>query len=448
MNEVTAGTLCWIGISVWRAYHRYRLPPLSTFSCLFLLGAQFILVEQAIMGVPVRILAFALALIALTVDVVTCRGSLLISKAAQGYLWLWLSYMAAIFVSSVANGTITNDVTFLDYLGRYGFALVAFLGAYRLASQDGGGRLITGFLFFIAVANFLAALAQVGGYQHAYEIHDLLFPNTREKEIELQESGLITTFGYAPGLSSYSISTGYILACFGLAGVGYASAFARTIKIAILILTLFVVLLGGALILSRSTMISGVVCYLLCTYVLLSKSARVLFLATLVLVFAIFIGIGIGFSEFQDLIPGIARVATLEDTQRADMWRKGIVVAMEYPFFGGFTKALESGALDIGAHNFILNGFLYFGVLGFFPMLLVSAYPVYWGARLAFAGLANMVSVSPFSISAIGGLIAYLIKSMAHNESIVTSGIQFCVLAGVMFGGISIPSAKRAKIVR
>lgn len=395
------------------------------------------------MGIPVRILAFVLALIAVIFDVAACRGRLMISKPAQGYLWLWLSYMAAIFVSSVANGTITNYVTFLDYLGRYGFALVAFVCAYRLASQDGGGRLLTGFLFFIAVANFFAALAQVGGYQQAYELHDLLFPNTREKEIELQESGLITTFGYAPGLSSYSISTGYILACFGLAGVGYASVFGRTIKLTILILTLFVVFLGGALILSRSTMISGVVCYLVCMYVLLPKSSRVLFLAALILVFVLFVGIGTGFSEFQDLIPGISRVATLEDTQRADMWRKGIVVAMDYPVFGGFTKALESGALDIGAHNFILNGFLYFGALGFVPMIFVAVYPVFWGGRLAFAGLANRVAVSPFAISAVGGLIAYLIKSMAHNESIVTSGIQFCVLAGIVFGGVSISSARR-----
>lgn len=447
MNEMTAGVLLWIGVSVWLAYRRSRLPLLSTFSCLFLIGAQFILVEQAIFGVPARLLAFALAVLTLSVDVATNRGRLSLSRPAQGYFWLWLGYMAAIFVSSLANGTITGAEAFLDYFGRYGFALVAFLMAYRLASHDGGGRVLTGFLFFIALANFLAALAQVGGYQQAYDLHDLLFPNTREKEVDLQESGLITTFGYAPGLSSYSISTGYILACFGLAGIGYASAFSRTIKLIILSLTLLVVSLGGALILSRSTMISGVLCYLICLFILMPKNTRVLFLATVVAISAIILGVGIGFSEFQDLIPGISRVTTLEDTQRADMWRKGIVVAMDYPIFGGFTKALESGALDIGAHNFILNGFLYFGVFGFIPMLAVVAYPIYWGLMLIRMGMVKCFLVNPFAVAALGGAIAYLIKSMAHNESIVTSGIQYCVLVGAVFGGISLSSNSRQKNV-
>ena len=414
---------------------RYHLPLMTSVVSIFLLSAQYVLVEQRISGVPARLIATILSLTLLSVALLKRR---LVIRAPQNerlYVRFWLLFMGAGFFSLTANGSIESFEALLNFAGRYGFALLAFFLLVGLARRPSGAFMLIGWLFLIASANFFFALAQYLRVDAAFAIHDSLFPFSQEREQELKSLGQITSFGYLPGLSTYSINTGYILACFGLLGTGLALHFkSRLIKILTLLLVVAVTIVGSSLILSRSSIIFSSVVLLPLWFILLRRQARLIFsfilFGTLVawLLFS-----NIAFNAFIGTMPQASHLNTLADAHRPQLFLDGLAVFINHPIFGNFKQAIASGDINMGLHNFLINSLVIFGLVGTIPMLIfigVSLHVCYRAVVACYAYRSNYI----IAMSSFGAMLVYLLKSLVHNESVVTSGILYSILVAITLG--------------
>lgn len=415
----------------WIGARSAKLPLLPTMAAIALVNAQYLLVEQTIAGVAVRVVLVMLAAASLFVGQ---AAHIRIRSKELMVVILWCVYAGAIFVSGLVNSSISSVGDLVDFASRYGVAILAFLLVFRIAAMHGGSQVVAGWLFMIALANFVFAVAQLAGVDEAHDIHTALFPITAEQELLLQSEGLITTLGYTPGLSAFSIATGYVLACFGILGVGLAASrrtgYGRATLVA---LTTLIVIVGGMIILSRSTSIIGAIVLLGLLLVLQRPKYKVV--SALIVLVMLLLAAALGSSpEFlTELIPGSARLFVIEDSARVETLGLAMEVINQSPIFGGFREALETGAMTMGAHNFVVNALLYFGVVGFVPMAALVAYSLY-AATAALKSVSRIRREKAIVAAAYAGMLCYLGKSLLHNESIVTSGIQFSILLAIVLG--------------
>jgi hypothetical protein len=410
---------------------RSKVSLLLGITAVTLISAQLFLVEQSVFGIPVRIIAFVAGIAVLALVSARKGQSIWAHAPSRNYAGLWLLFCLGAFVASLLNGTFSNGDAVIDFVSRYGFALVTFAVIAIFARNAAGAHMVAWWLFIISLANLAAVIGQYFHVQAAFALHGAMFPLARQRELAMIQSGLVTTFGYLPGLSPYSISTGYVFACFGVTGIGLAflsrSLWQRTL---ILGLALAAIFFGGFGSVSRSTLVVGAIVTAMAFFLLFRGRQRIFLVTACAALSIIALTLDVGPSLFTGQA---SRLANLSDPARVAIMRSALEFVANHPLIGGSLEVRAHEGINIGSHNFILNGMVFYGLLGTVPMLIFVFYSVRLGLR-ALASSRNVQSQHALLVGMFAGMAAYLLKSLLHNESLATSGIMYAMLAGVVVG--------------
>lgn len=411
-----------------------RLPahkPIAFLCAVALIACQFPLIEQHVASVPLRVAAFCLGAI-----YIATQGFLgsdfLRSRSVGRVIFAWAIFCTLLLITQTANGTVQRPNDLYDFVSRFGYAIVSFI-VIGIASQR-DARLMATLMFAIALGNLIFAVLQASGVQWAWSVHDALFPLTDQREDELISQGLNRSFGYIPGLSAYSIVTGYVFTVFGLLAIAASGAPSRRLSQYLPTIAMFAIVIAGALLIySRSTLLIGVVVASTMAWHLSRGIERFLWLSLFalggLLAVTIFVQLTTGLT---DILPGVGRMLSLSDPQRVGLVENSARAFLTSPLVGIGPQAREEFGVAIGAHNAIINALLTSGIIGFAAMIYLTWVTLTQGWRIVRQTTAN---AKVLAASAFASLCAYLLKSLVHNESLVTSGIMYFMVLGLLLGG-------------
>lgn len=410
-----------------------QMPRALALITVLMITAQLLLVEQSLGPVPVRVLIFGVAVIYLIYDLLGPRSCLRTSDERFLFL-LWSLFAAGVFAAQWLNGAISGSEEIVDFVSRYGFSLVLFALVAGMARAPRGAFLIAGWLFSIAAANFAFVMAQLLMVPGAIEVHAQLFPQIKAREAALIAEGLITTFGYLPGLSSYSIVTGYVLTCFAVLGVALGEHRAPAFRLIMCAAAAVIAVVGGAMILSRSTILVGsLACFAALVWTTRSSVGRVTILWSSAIAGLVLVTLSVAIlGAAAENIPGFHRVQTLQDSARLRIYANAVHFFAEHPFIGGSPADRVAAGITVGAHNFILNAAANFGLIGTIPMIGLILATLVKGRQAVRSAVGT--PVHSLVICGYVCMFAYLLKGLFHNESVATSGILYAMLAGLTVG--------------
>lgn len=416
--------------------------PVVAFTSMFV--SQFLLVEQSIAGIPFRVLAAAGASAYIFAWIVNRDFHLKLPRPVLQVASCWVIYMWVIAICAIANGSLGSVREAGDFVSRYGFALLALIVAARVSQNRAGLRIALAVIAAVVLANLVAGVAQVAGVSAAFQVQKFIFPQTSATAEELISSGALTSFGYTPSLSAYSIAAGLVYSCLPWVLIPLMGTVRGSrSQVMWFAAAAAIVLVGGVISLSRSTLLVGVVGLLAGSWILRGDASRNLSRGPW-LVIGIILILSFAWAVWLTLVgsgdaPNASRILDLRDEQRQTLLTDSFAyLAGATPrvlFFGGAQAALESGAVHLAAHNVFANAFLYFGLFGGG----VASLMYLWLVALVLRELIASRSVPAAGSSRWLALCAmgYLLKSLFHNESVVSSGILLMFILGLMWGARS-----------
>jgi hypothetical protein len=397
-----------------------------------LANAQFFLIETSIAGIQFRIIMFFLGLIYILYRISTVKYKLRHVFGLNKLTLYWVMFSFTILFSKGLNGSYPLSVeTVTDFISRYGFALLC-LWVFALASVSSAVS-IARWLFLICLVNLTFAVLQLFGVGAAFDLQRSLYPVTVAYGDELIAQGLNSTFGYLPGLSPFSITTGYVFAVLAWLGVSFAAQPPKRFQtIGWTGLAVLICAVGGSIILSRSTVLAALFALV------------VLFLLPLVLrerrtnrpgTIAIVLLGGVGFVLVQKIaesyVKGGERLMQVGDEARYPIWEKSLSLILDHPFIGASDSVRYVVGLDIGAHNVLINALVQGGLITLTGLLTFLACAV----RVSVICVRRThPTFRDLSAALFCAQMMYLLKSMFHNESVFTSGILFMMIAGIIIG--------------
>lgn len=416
------------------ASRRWRCSLADLNVALMMISCQMILAEQTVLQVPLRIIAFSLAIV-LIAQKMRARVRILKAVEARKIVAAWLLYAACIWISQTANGELSTFDALVDFVSRYGYALFLFLVIGAAASNVGGALAIGVWIAVVGFANCLAALAQMAGIELAFDAQRQLFPVTRALEAQLISEGLITSFGYLPALSAFSIVAGYAITCFPIFAAGHVFNRGRMKWLLAVAAVLVVVSLSGTAILSRSTLICGA--FGVAAFIVLGLRTAKANAGFVMLLCLGSLSVGVLFDALfgalTSSVQGGSRLQTLADSQRGDLFQVALDFFLTHPVVGGSADERLAWGVGAGAHNVIMNGLVNFGLMGGVPMMMFLVAATSYALKAVAASRGTRAE--GVVIAACAASLAYTAKSFVHNESIATSGITFMMLIGLSVAG-------------
>lgn len=397
-----------------------------------LANAQLILIETSIAGLQIRFLMFLIGITYCISKATVPNNAFRNDFRIKTLTFVWIIFSATILISKVVNGSYSiNAETATDFVSRYGFALLC-LWAFAFASVTSAVS-IARWLFIICLVNLLFAVLQLLGIGAAFDLQRSLYPVTAAYGDDLIAKGLNSTFGYLPGLSPFSITTGYIFSVLAWLGISFSAQPPRRRKaMGWTAMAVFICTIGGSIILSRSTVLSGLfgllVLFLLPLILRERRANRPGGIATVLIG-----GGGLLFVQqiAESYVEGGDRLVRVGQETRYEIWEGSYSLILENPLFGASDSQRYLAGVDIGAHNVLINALVQGGLITLIGLLVF----------LAFSARISLISVrhSPpefrdFSFALFCAQMAYLFKSMFHNESVFTSGILFMMITGIVVG--------------
>ncbi|MCC6787593.1 MAG: O-antigen ligase family protein [Hyphomonadaceae bacterium] len=411
---------------------------LELFLAILLVAGQFLLVEQSVANFPIRVGIFVAASAYLAHAYLAGRPSILRSPDGAAIAWSWLLFSVVVLMCLAANGSLREIADYQDFVSRFGYSFVSFAVIGSAARRSPTTLFVC--LFSLALANFAFVVSQAAGIRWADVIQSQLFPATQVREELMISEGLNSSFGYLPGLSSYSIVTGYVFSVFGILGFGLATlARSPVTRLAGSMSAILIILVGGALIYSRSTLLVGAVIGGALLWRNHRSAVRIVYLALLAIVFATQLApLQQAATDASNWMPGISRIANFDDPRRAQLIETAFRLFGDHPVFGTNEYDREMAGVGIGAHNVFLNALVTTGIVG------LSAMSWFLWTSLR-SGVRAIARVRPeqrgLAVAAFAAMLAYLVKSLVHNESLITSGIMYMMVCGVLFGLGNAPHA-------
>lgn len=449
---VTLINLAFFFAAKWRWKNIGFLP----FFLMYQATAQHLLVEHDVGPVSLRVynVAILAGLMGLHLGKVTERLSKVPGLLAT--FWLWLAYLGWHLVSASMNGALDDPAAFaINFLSKHVMATLTFMAALALLRTKEEVKACTAWLATIALANAVFVILQGQGVDFAWSVQawmnplrDLMITETRNTV------GEWAIFGYPPGLCSYSITTGYILLCYGLIWGYYgANAWRSDRKPFALLCGLAGMCLfaGTVLCMSRSSLYLGAVLSIPALLVRDSsgrthKGLAIGMLAGLgLLAMGVLAMRGMQVSVSSTRSVDLERVYDLAFSDRAQLMLQSWDFIVSNPLFGGLETALKTGAIETVPHNFVLNAALYNGfpgallMIAFTIALVKMLYVNTWGQkskRLIDQPLAHGLALCAF---------AFLAKGLVHNDSFVIGGIIGWYLVGLWAANASFAKNETAR---
>jgi hypothetical protein len=404
---------------------KYRLHSfLLKMGGLALFAGQYLLIEKTVGGLSIKAISLLIAIAILALAVLT--SSDVYARWQKNILLMWLGFMTYAVGAQLLNESMRSTTDVVDFAARYGAAWIVMAIGFLISNKKGGREFLNRTLFICAAVNFLFILLQVTGVQIAYDIHDTIYPESFKLIQEANDAGEMFGRGYASGLMPYSIGAAYVTGCFGITGIGLALSTTGAARSAMFVFTTIIVIGGGVLTVSRSTLYGGTVVIVL--GLILAARNRSSWLALLTIAPVILLIL-----PLLTQIQNIERLINLDDSFRSYLREVAIAEISASPLVGVNTSALNNDLSYLGAHNMLLNSALYFGVIG---MILQSWFNIYTIVMPVFAKKKRVGNtVSAHQIGALAGMIVYTIKGLVHNESIATSGIMYAWLVAIAIPG-------------
>jgi len=364
-------------------------------------------------------------------------------RGMRAHMLISALFIAWLMFSSVFNGNLSDPKLYgTELLSKYIIPILSFLGALALVRNKDDLNSYVVWIFIVAVANAVFALIQSRGVGLAWDVQRSLYPYAFEQLMDREASeGVTVVASYPPGLSQYSIGTGYVITCLGMLGAGYALAFwNRTRYFAALFIVglLAVCLMSSIVILSRSSLYIGLLLFFLLAFAPYpsgspNSALRVGILAAVAgSVFVLFAskGLEVTVSDYRTL--SINRVFDLSFEQRFNAIREAMDYTGDNLMFGGKNEAMETSAIRVNPHNFIFNALLYSGVMGGLLAVAMHANLVWAMFTQRVAAFNTMNQDVKFMRYAAGfALMAYVLKGLVHNDSFVIGGGTGWMLLGV-----------------
>ena len=395
--------------------------------------AQYLLVEFDLGPVSLRVYCCAILLVITVGCIPSLAHRLSSTPGALPILGTWLAYLGWYFVSSVVNGSLQDPSTyFISFLSVYLLPTLVFLSMLAVLRTEADLHSSVLWLAIIALANAGFSILQAAGYTFAWDVHRMLYPiraiTTEDQRLRV---GSWFVDGWPPGLSSYSIATGFVMICFGVLWTTFAAHLwhrRRFVLAACALLAAVLVEGGNVTSMSRSSIYlfpAGLLLALMLrgqdgarSRVLLTSGFAVV--ALLVLAYLAKTAVDLSISENRTI--ELARIYDLSDSNRLDLIYQALIYASDHILFGGAEQALKEGAIALTPHNFLVNallwagapGFLLMSALGFLILYHTYIQPVYTMTPHGPSGaLAHGLAIS---------LVMYLAKGMLHSDSFTTGG--------------------------
>lgn len=286
-------------------------------------------------------------------------------------------------------------------------------------------------LLCVIVFNILITLAQFLNYELGWTIWNLLNPNINdiieENMLEATQGGeQILGFNFCPGLFQSAVTNGYFMASFGLLPLVLASRKIFFIK-RFIIYSIYICSLITLLIIQQR---AAFFIFIILSIVILYKTrkSQKAFISIIALATIIIIPIA------SDIISELGRISemSLAEDSRMTLFSQAIDYISSNLLFGGRAEFLDR--TDKNAHNFILNAFIYSGLIGAILLLTLAGKMMIDSARIIISRN-NSGSSQLFCSCA---LISYISIGLVHNESLVTGTPVIFILYGMLIVSLRI----------
>ncbi|MEZ4753477.1 MAG: O-antigen ligase family protein [Bdellovibrionota bacterium] len=433
----------FITISFFWAYRKYLAKSLNLIDLLLAIQivAQFVIVEHDIGPVSLRIYNIAVLFFLFIVNVSVKKLNIFANKITKALFLIGVLTLGWMYVTSVIRGEWTNALLY-NFLSYHVYAILWFLVLQYFARTREKVIFLSSLLVIIAAVNACAALAQWAGIDSAWALFEALVPDSqmRNEDLLVFEK---RSFGYTPGLQSYSVPLSYLM-LFGLIVWSYLLVGFKktlTLKKSFTILLLLIFQAGIVVSLSRSSFVVFnflvVVSFFWFSKRFLTNrtSKGGLIGAILILGFLYVLLIELPNMSYES-IKGYdtSRLFVFSNSGRISLWMIGISLAFRHPLLGPGNERFVTELGELTApHNLFVNSLVSYGVPGFiFTVLLL------WQVvKLCKHSLRKAIMFNPISAHSIGlvlVLIGYILKGMFHNDSFSTGGIIGWLLIGLISG--------------
>jgi hypothetical protein len=419
-----------------------NITPLS-FLVQFQITAQFLIVQLDVGPFSMRVyLALIVALITLPMAEIVIK-KIRFARGMQAHVIISAVFLGWLLFSSVFNGNLENPGVYLaEMFSKYIIPIISFFGALALLRNKDDLYSYTTWIFLVASANVLFAMLQSQGLSLAWDVQRALYPYAYNQLLDREAiEGAAVVASYPPGLSQYSIGTGYVITCFGFIGVGFLLSFWNRSRFVAALMVLVVLVLCGytsLIILSRSSLYIGLLLLVITALLPHPKASPNSALNLGIIAIVVFSGFGllaskgmeVAVSDYRSL--SVDRVFDLSFGERANLIFDSMEFIRENLLFGGRNEAFDSGAIHMVPHNFLVNALLYSGAVGGLIILIMYLNLSFVIFRQRKTGWFDRITSVKFLRYGCGlALFGYLLKGMVHNDSFVIGGGIGWVLLGV-----------------
>lgn len=413
--------------------------------------------------VSVRVYLMGVLLMAVCARVAVTRRRLFRSAQARLLCVAYVSFVAWAWTSRLYQGEQMADVA-QAIAATHLMAISVFVVTQAALAKRRYAAALGGIMGGTAVASGAVGILQWLGVNWAWELALLLRPGERSAELLL---GTLRggTYGFVPGLASYSIPFSYHLVSFGMFAVawvqegigGRRGALQRTIGL------IGVIVIWVALVVSQSR--SAVLAGLLAAGALVffggtggrrarsaaAHAARVCGGIGLAIVLLLGMQIAWGSLAGRDLGPGegqysLGRILQVDDPRRAELLSAAWQLASEEWLFGAglrrFGSMVEAPGDQYAArgpvapHTMFLSAAVYYGLPGVFLVVAVLG-TIAVTCNEAMRVAQRDPDVRWVVLGGVSGLLAYFVNAQFHNDSLVTGGTLPWWLLGVLCAVIS-----------
>jgi hypothetical protein len=421
----------------------FRNSSFSAYALCTQLTAQFLLIEHDIGPVSLRIYNALLLLLMLSLSFDSAIRVFSIERH-KALLFTWLIFIAWILFASMVNGDADASSSFFlsDYISKQIIATICLIAFACLPRTIGDVYTIALWMGVLACLNSTFVIAQAVGIDSAWDFQRWLYPIAEDRRLKLVK--LEQFFGYAPGLSAYSISASYILLCFGLIWIGFARiTLSRHLltQFAICLASIGSCILACYLCLSRSSLflflaILGPAAFLLFPKQRLLSSIAITAVAAASIILAMLNSEGgVSISDTRTL--SADRIFSFSFEDRLSLLEETAKSIRRRPIFGGFQEGMEYD-VTMSGHNMFANAALYYGIPGLvlFVLFILSVISLIKAkANEAVPNLDGKAIAASLKVA----IIAYLGKGMVHNESFALGGILGMTLVGLLISATRLP---------
>ena len=337
------------------------------------------------------------------------------NKSIRNVSKLYILYVVWFIFAGLVNGDFIRFSGSISLLINYtNCVLIGNLIVISIKDKIILDRL-SNLLLGVVVFNILITLAQFFNYELGWTIWNLLNPTINEI---IEESMLEATqgdeqilgFNFCPGLFQSAVTNGYFMASFGLLPLVLASKKSFFIK-RVIIYIIFVASLLTLLIIQQR---AAFFIFIILSIVILYKTRK-----------------------SQKAFVSIISEMSLAEDSRMTLFSQAIDYISSNFLFGGRAEFLDR--TDKNAHNFILNAFIYSGLIGAILLLTIAGKMMIDSARI----LISRNNSGSYPLFCSCALISYISIGLVHNESLVTGTPVVFILYSMLI--VSLMIADKSK---